>query len=203
MIAVSKEKYDELKNLNIPINKIELIENGIIVPKIEDTTKSAQYKKELGLEIDCLLSGAVGRMSVEKGHIYFLEAVKELVNQYNSIIASDIAPDIEPSKHCGECEFWDHCTKEKSPNWIIKLPRLSESKWQEITRIGVEEIQDIPNEFQLTSTQNRVKECLISGSDYIDPALGQAINELSYPIHFLDFETINPAIPLYAGTSKE
>jgi predicted RecB family nuclease len=36
--------------------------------------------------------------------------------------------------------------------------------------------------------------------EYISDKLEAELNDMEYPIHFLDFETIGPAIPRYAGT---
>ncbi|MEA2625796.1 MAG: hypothetical protein QOD06_1841 [Candidatus Binatota bacterium] len=38
------------------------------------------------------------------------------------------------------------------------------------------------------------------GIRYVDPAIHGALAGAAFPIHFLDFETFMPAIPLYAGT---
>lgn len=41
--------------------------------------------------------------------------------------------------------------------------------------------------------------CLRSGQEWIDPELGERINQLSWPVAFVDFETILMSIPWYAG----
>ena len=38
------------------------------------------------------------------------------------------------------------------------------------------------------------------GKDSVSPGLGSALEEIRFPAAFLDFETINPAIPVYPGT---
>ena len=40
----------------------------------------------------------------------------------------------------------------------------------------------------------------VAGQPFISPALASRLAEISFPACFLDFETINPAIPLYRGT---
>ena len=38
------------------------------------------------------------------------------------------------------------------------------------------------------------------GQVFVSDALGPALSEIEFPAAFLDFESVNPAIPLYAGT---
>ena len=46
----------------------------------------------------------------------------------------------------------------------------------------------------------RIREALRSGRPQIGPGLGDALRAAGPPAHYLDFETTNPAIPLYPGT---
>lgn len=112
-------------------------------------------------------------------------------------------PAIEPSRHCMKpykCEFWEHCTKEKSKFWVITLPGISKKKMSELRAGGVEDIRDIPAGFPVNAMQARIMGCVQNDKEYLDPELAQALEDIEYPVHFLDFETIAPAIPRYAGT---
>jgi hypothetical protein len=61
-------------------------------------------------------------------------------------------------------------------------------------------IKDIPLGFKLTTIQKIQRESVLSGTPHIDRDAVQAfLSRLRYPIAYLDFETINPAIPLYDG----
>ena len=39
-----------------------------------------------------------------------------------------------------------------------------------------------------------------AGEPYVSPSLASELEELRYPVSFLDFETFNPALPIYVGT---
>jgi hypothetical protein len=65
---------------------------------------------------------------------------------------------------------------------------------------GIDEIQQIPDDFPLTTLQERVREAVIQGSEYISDGLGDLLIAIRYPVYHLDFETFMPAIPRYAGT---
>jgi hypothetical protein len=47
---------------------------------------------------------------------------------------------------------------------------------------------------------HRIRAALRSGRAQLAPGLGEALRTSGPPAHYLDFETTNPAIPLYPGT---
>lgn len=124
----------------------------------------------------------------------------ELLNQLKDVVSLPDQPDIAPGKQCNGCEFFDHCSKDLPKHWILKLPRLSEKKYLELSEIQIVDINDIPEDFPLSATQERIRECVAKKKENIDPGLKRALEEPEFPIYFLDFETIRPAIPRYAGT---
>jgi hypothetical protein len=48
--------------------------------------------------------------------------------------------------------------------------------------------------------QERIRRCVVRGREYISEKLQEDLLVVAYPIHFLDFETIGPAIPRYTNT---
>jgi predicted RecB family nuclease len=119
-----------------------------------------------------------------------------------SILRARRAPTIEPSKHCDAyCAHWDGCTKDKPEDWIINLPRLSATKFAELHDTGIEAITEIQDPELLTKKQQRVWQAHLYDKEFISPDLREALKDLGPPAYHLDFETMNPAVPLYPGTS--
>ncbi len=111
-------------------------------------------------------------------------------------------PEVEPGPHCTipyACSFWNHCTAAKPKDWIYYLPRRNDC-FASLTERGVETIGRIPEEIPLNKIQRRAKEAVRSGGPFLDPAIREEIRIDRYPVYYLDFETMDPAIPLYAGT---
>ncbi|MFO0769659.1 MAG: DUF2779 domain-containing protein [Nitrospiraceae bacterium] len=120
-----------------------------------------------------------------------LQAMKEL-------LASGQVPAIEPGEHCRspyECPFWDHCTQDKSPRWIFRLPG-SKKTFAHLILKGIDTIDQIPDEVELSPVQRLVKE----QKEWIGSGLRQALDTVRFPVHHLDFETFMPAVPKYANT---
>ncbi len=64
---------------------------------------------------------------------------------------------------------------------------------------GIFAIADLPND-KLTPQQRIQEQSIIAGTAHTDPASLRAwLDELVYPLHHLDFETMNPAVPPFAG----
>lgn len=85
IIAVSKDvKKFTVKNEWIKPSKIEVIYNGVDTKRFQrvDTKK---IKEELNISNNDFLIGVVGRLIEQKGHIYLLEAIKNLKKKIPNI----------------------------------------------------------------------------------------------------------------------
>jgi Domain of unknown function(DUF2779) len=113
------------------------------------------------------------------------------------------APQIAPGRHCTDpvtCEFYDGCNPPRSDDHIGYLPRIHATAMEELEELGVELIRDIPDDFELTEIQRRAAACVQSGEPWFDrDGLAEKLAILRYPIAYLDFESLNPAIPRFSG----
>ncbi len=119
-----------------------------------------------------------------------------------TVLAMPKAPDIAPGRHCTDpvtCEFCDRCNPPRPDDHIGYLPRIHASAMEELEEIGVESIHDIPDDFELSEIQRRATTCVQTGEPWFSPELGEALSMLNYPLCLMDFETVNPAIPRFAG----
>jgi hypothetical protein len=119
-----------------------------------------------------------------------------------TVLAMEKAPDLPPGPHCTDpvtCEFFDRCNPPKPDDHIGYLPRLNASAMEELEEMGIESICDVPHDFELTEIQRRAVTCVQTGEPWYSPELRQVLGGLTYPLYFADFETVNPAIPPFAG----
>lgn len=111
-------------------------------------------------------------------------------------------PDVEPGPQCSdpyECEFFDHCNPAPPITHISFLPRLSDKKMQDLLDLGVNLIEQIPDDFPLTEIQARVCAAVKTGQPWTSGTLAKELSRLRSPLYFMDFESLYPAIPRYAG----
>ena len=79
------------------------------------------------------------------------------------------------------------------------LPRIHASAVEELDDLGIESIHDIPEDFALTERQRRACTSVQTGEPWYGPDIGEALGTLKSPLYFMDFESLNPAVPRFAG----
>jgi glycosyltransferase involved in cell wall biosynthesis len=84
LIPVSRNVEIELPN-SIKKNKITLIPNGVDCDRFCNCSQNC-LRKELNLDSATKIIGTVGRLVPEKGYIYLIKAIHNLVNYYSRII---------------------------------------------------------------------------------------------------------------------
>jgi hypothetical protein len=70
---------------------------------------------------------------------------------------------------------------------------------EQLVEMGVESIHEIPADFELSEFQRRVCTAMQTGQPWFSADLKGELESLRYPLCFMDFETINPAIPRFRG----
>jgi glycosyltransferase involved in cell wall biosynthesis len=83
VVAVSAEIAERLRRAGVPPSKIRVIENGIEVAALE--TDVPTLRRDLGFDSKCLLVGAVGRLSPEKGFDILVAAARIVVQQHPEV----------------------------------------------------------------------------------------------------------------------
>jgi hypothetical protein len=125
------------------------------------------------------------------------------LDKLKTMLAEDGAPVVQPSRHCHkpyDCEFWDHCTRDMPEFWVYDINSIGHEKFEELSVMGIQAIGDIPESFPLSQIQERIRVSVTDRREFISDQLAAELNDVEFPIHFLDFETIGFAIPRYAGT---
>lgn len=129
------------------------------------------------------------------------ELVSRLRSQFHMLAMPD-PPDVPTGPHCINpvmCEFSYHCNRPLPKDHVTYLPRLHASVAEELAELDVESVHDIPDDFQLSELQRRACNAVQTGQPWFSPDLKTEFESLKYPLCFMDFETINPAIPRFSG----
>jgi len=117
-----------------------------------------------------------------------------------SVLNQPKAPNLPTGPHCTNpvtCEFYDRCNPPSPDDHIGFLPRIHASAMEELEEMGVESIHDIPDDFPLNERQRQAATCVRTGEPWFSPELGKELRGLKYPIYFMDFESVNPAVPRF------
>lgn len=94
-------------------------------------------------------------------------------------------------------EFYENLPEEN----VFDLYRIQKKKAIKLYESGVKCIKDIPKGTKLTEKQKIQQVCALENRKHThEKKLKDFLDSLKYPIYYLDFETIGPAIPKFDGT---
>ena len=97
-----------------------------------------------------------------------------------------------------ECPFVGHCWPQK-PEYPVQGLGGGKAKLGELIAEGIEDICDVPVT-RLSEKQQWIQKVTRSGKAELLPGARSFVESLAYPRYYLDFETISPAVPIWAGT---
>jgi hypothetical protein len=111
-------------------------------------------------------------------------------------------PDIDVGAQCTkpyECQFINHCWPSDTEYPIIGLGG-GRAKLGSYVALGYRDIRDVDANSITAVTQQRIHRVTCTGEPEILDGARQTFAALPYPRYYLDFETIGPAVPFWAGT---
>jgi len=129
------------------------------------------------------------------------ELVLRLRSQFQ-VLAAPKAPDVPTGLHCINpvvCEFFTHCNAPMPHDHVGYLPRLHASAIAKLEEMGVQSVHDVPADFDLSEIQRRACMAIQTGQPWFSPDLKREFESLEFPLYFMDFETVNRAIPRFIG----
>ncbi len=124
------------------------------------------------------------------------------VEAMHAVLSKSRAPRVMPDAHCSkpyDCPFWEHCTRRKPEDWIFRLPEKGKLHAR-LEAAGIQRISEIPDDWPLSGRAERARRAVQRGAPFVSTELGAALARLGPPAYYLDFESVIPAAPLYAGT---
>lgn len=139
-------------------------------------------------------------LDIEESNIVSNIAIAE------QVLASDNEPDIDLSENCDspyKCMFWQYCSRHLPNPSVFNLYRMSFKKKIEYYYQNLISYQDLIKSSKIKNVKQlrQMQFALEDKGTYIEKEnIRSFLNTLSYPIYFLDFETIQPAVPKFVGT---
>lgn len=166
----------------------------------------------------CLNSDYVRHGDLDIQNLFVIVDIHDLVeNEYlkvpaqtsqaKKIMSKVEEPDYDLSEHCAKpykCAFLGYCKQlhgvpQDEPT-VFDLYRMFFTKKLEHYHAGRITFDDMRMQ-KLSNYQQIQLECTLNHTDYIDSdGIQKFLGQLSYPLYFLDFETMQDAIPQYDET---
>jgi len=131
----------------------------------------------------------------------FQKSVKEHVNRFKKILMRKQMPDIDIGEHCYNpytCGFFNYCRKFIPENSIFDFSGMHLSKKYELYHDGIINLNDVPEDYPLNKNNKLQLEVYKTNKPVIDKkAIKAFVSDLKYPLYFMDFESFQPAVPLF------
>lgn len=123
-----------------------------------------------------------------------------------AVVSASTEPEMGTGGQCNkpyECGFYDYCSShEPQAEYPVSwLPRIQAKALKAaIEENGLIDLRDVPDKL-LNDKQCRVKQHTLTGDVYFDAKNAEAaLAPHKLPAYFIDFETIQFAVPIWAGT---
>lgn len=137
------------------------------------------------------------------GHVLAQQvSISTLVASLRSLIAQPDEPAIDIGPQCNtpfECNYQHHCWREV-PDYSVFNVLQADKAFAQAVASGSYLVKNIPHA-QIPKGKLLDVQCYLSNAPNIESGkLREFTRFLEFPIYYLDFETIGPAVPLYDGT---
>lgn len=116
-------------------------------------------------------------------------------------------PAIEPAAQCHapfECPFLAYCTRDQTPDDSPRYPVSSLPQGGRLAAAllaeGCADLRQVPPDRLSKPRHQRMQRVAMTEMAELDPVAGATLRDLSYPRYYLDFESIQFSVPIWAGT---
>jgi hypothetical protein len=186
---------------------------------IHDVSFQKLVYEKAGLKIDKCYVMHIDKTYVRNGDIepeklFIKEDITEQVKEFEVGIKERVKdmkavlngkkPKIDIGNYCNnptDCSLTDDCWDFLPKGNVFDLTRGGKRSWELYSK-NIIKIKDIPNEFKLSEKQEIQRQAALTGKPHVEPAnIKKFIDGLNYPLYYFDFETINPAVPIFNGMS--
>jgi len=211
LVPVNEDEWDivevksaaRIKDINIKdvsFQKYVYEKAGLKIRKCFLMHVNKQYIKKGAIEPKELFVQTEITENVEN----YIEGIEERIDEMFKVISLKKQPEITCEdimnvvygNHLID-EFYESLPEES----VFELYRIQKKVAVSLYQEGIKCIKDIPEGTKLTEKQKIQQVCSIEQKKHADrEKLQKFLDSLEYPLYFLDFETMNLAVPKFDGT---
>ena len=114
-------------------------------------------------------------------------------------------PDLDLSEGCRSpypCAFWKYCTRHIPAPSVFDIYKLAFPKALDLYKRGITDVKDVLASTKLNALQKQQIDYILNDKpDHVDKdGIKSFLDELSYPLYFLDFESMQLTVPEYPNS---
>ena len=193
----SSTSVSETNELDAAIQYYVISNSGIDISDFSIVYLNNEYIRFGELNLKKLFTSE----SVKERALELQNFVEENVARLIKVIGKRKIPEIKIGKHCTNpytCSFYNYCWQNIPDNSVFDLSGMQLNKKFDLYYEGIIKLSDIPEELRLAKTPQLQLDSYRSGKTIIDKkSISEFLENINYPVYFIDFETFQPAVPLY------
>ena len=174
---------------------------GLNVVKCSLVHLNSKYVRHGHLELDKLFT----KEDITSDILKLQDEVKANIEDIDKYMEQEEEPIDDIDLKCFKpypCPFFKYCTKALPSNNVFDIASMRSSTKVDFYKKGIYSYEDLVNEDINDNYKKQIEYELYDKEDYIDrKSIKEFMDTLSYPLYFLDFETIQLPIPLYDNLS--
>lgn len=120
-----------------------------------------------------------------------------------STLSKNKEPRLEPGDHCAKpypCPFQAYCNGNEDPDgYLLEILPYGKTLARTLRAEGYTDLRNVPIGRLAKPLHRRVWQCSVTGKPLLDAQAAKLLRSFGYPRYYLDFETINFAVPIWAG----
>ena len=197
-VKASKEVKNE-HYFDVAFQKYVLEKRGLKVKGVYILGLSKEYRRHGDLEIDKLF--AATSIETEPKYLNALMNIEQDIGNIDSILTSKKEIDVPYSGSCKDCPFRDYCFR-NLPKENVSFLNGIRSPYKYLNE-GIITYSDALLNIPKLNVRQRVQiESFLKHQDTIinKDGIRAFLETITYPIYHLDFESINPVVPLSDNT---
>jgi hypothetical protein len=157
-----------------------------------------RYVRDGALDVQNLFTIDDVTAAVEDGQA----AIERNLRQLESVLAG-AEPEVPIGTQCNNpyvCDFRAHCWRDVPYPSVLDLCRLNGNRKFEYYHRGIVTYADARKHIDLNAVQSLQVDTALNRTVHVDAgAVGEFLRDVRFPVHFLDFETFQDAIPRFDG----
>jgi hypothetical protein len=118
------------------------------------------------------------------------------------VLEGAVVPNTAIGPHCYapyDCSLLEHCWKDVPADSVFSLVRAGARAWT-WWEGGINRVSDLPATERFSTTQAIQVQAEKANTPHFDAqAIASFLQGLEYPLYYLDFETVMPAVPMFDG----
>ncbi len=210
LLPVGRDEWDiievksatKVKDINIhdvSFQKYTYEKAGLKIRKCFLMHINNEYVKDGNIEPEELFV----QTEITEDVLEYSKGIEERIKDMFKIISSKKETGFPIGIQCSEpykCALKSECWKDVTEGSVFEFYYMLKKKCFELYNGGITCLKDVPEDVKLNSNQQIQRRLAFDGGKHIDKLqIKNFLRNLKYPIYYLDFETIAPAIPKFDG----